>query len=136
MGQKKLVKSKHHEIKTDEYLPQVNDYVVHETHGVGRYLGVENLHLNNTQKDYLVIKYKNNDKLYLPVEYTNRLAKYVGGDSAPTLNKLGSFEFENIKRKVKSSLKELAFNLIELYKKKGRVQRFCLLSWTWTWKCI
>lgn len=123
-GAKKLVKSKHHEIKTDEYLPQVNDYVVHETHGVGRYLGVENLHLNNTQKDYLVIEYKNNDKLYLPVEYTNRLAKYVGGDSAPTLNKLGSFEFENIKRKVKSSLKELAFNLIELYKKREESKGF------------
>ena len=102
--------------KVVDFVPEVNDYVVHETHGVGRYIGIENLHVNNVQKDYLVIEYKNSDKLYLPVEYTNRISKYIGGDDLPKLNKLGGVEFANIKSKVKSSLKELAFSLVELYK--------------------
>lgn len=123
-GSKVVSRTKNIKTKEDEYLPQINDYVVHETHGIGKYLGIENLHLNNTQKDYLVIEYKNNDKLYLPVEYTNRLSKYVGGETSPKLNKLGSFEFENIKSKVKSSLKELAFNLVELYKKREQAKGF------------
>lgn len=104
--------------KVLDFVPEVNDYVVHEIHGVGKYVGIKNLHVNNTQKDYLVIEYKNNDVLYLPVEYTNRLSKYVGGESLPKLNKLGGVEFANIKNKVKNSLKELAFNLVELYQKR------------------
>lgn len=117
-GVKKPNKIVNYKKQTEEYLPQPNDYVVHETHGVGKYMGVENLKVNNTQKDYLVIEYKNHDKLYLPVEYTNRLSKYVGGNDIPHLNKLGGVEFANIKSKVKNSLKELAFNLVELYKKR------------------
>lgn len=123
-GEKKSVnKAKHKKIEVD-FVPEVNDYVVHETHGVGRYVGIENLHVNNTQKDYLVIEYKNNDKLYLPVEYTNRLSKYIGGDDLPKLNKLGGVEFANVKNKVKSSLKELAFNLVELYKQRENAKGY------------
>ena len=110
--------------KVLDFVPEVNDYVVHETHGVGKFTGIQNLHVNNTQKDYLVIEYKNNDVLYLPVEYTNRLSKYVGGESSPRLNKLGGVEFANIKSKVKNSLKELAFNLVELYKKRENSKGF------------
>lgn len=110
--------------KVLDFVPEINDYVVHETHGVGKYVGIENLHVNNTQKDYLVIEYKNNDRLYLPVEYTNRLTKYVGGEDSPKLNKLGGVEFANIKSKVKSSLKELAFSLVELYQKRDSSKGF------------
>ncbi len=116
-GVKKPNRIVNYKKQTEEYLPQLNDYVVHETHGVGKYMGIQNLNVNNAQKDYLVIEYKNHDKLYLPVEYTNRLSKYVGGSDVPHLNKLGGVEFANIKAKVKNSLKELAFNLVELYKK-------------------
>lgn len=123
-GEKKSIKSSKLKKVEVDFVPEVNDYVVHETHGVGRYVGIENLHVNNTQKDYLVIEYKNNDKLYLPVEYTNRLSKYIGGDDLPKLNKLGGVEFSNVKSKVKSSLKELAFNLVELYKQRESAKGF------------
>lgn len=123
-GEKRSIKSSKSKKVAVDFVPEVNDYVVHETHGVGRYIGIENLHVNNTQKDYLVIEYKNNDKLYLPVEYTNRLSKYIGGDDAPKLNKLGGVEFANVKSKVKSSLKELAFNLVELYKQRENAKGY------------
>ena len=123
-GVKKPSKVVTYKKQTEEYLPKLNDYVVHETHGVGKYVGIENLNVNNTQKDYLVIEYKNHDKLYLPVEYTNRLSKYVSGEDSPRLNKLGGVEFANIKAKVKNSLKELAFNLVDLYKKRESSKGF------------
>lgn len=108
----------------DNYLPQPNDYVVHEIHGVGKYLGTQSLNVNHSKKDYLIIEYKNNDKLYLPVEYTNRLTKFIGTKEKPTLNKLGGVEFLAVKNKVKNSLKTLAFNLVELYKKRENTKGY------------
>lgn len=99
-------------------LPEKNDIVVHNIYGVGRCLGVECLTLTNSSRDYVIIEYKNNDKLYLPVENINQISKYIGGEKHPPLNKLGGNEFVKTKEKVKAKIKEMAFSLVELYKER------------------
>ncbi len=103
-------------VSFDMTLPEKNDIVVHNIYGVGRCLGVECLKLSSSSRDYVIIEYKNNDKLYLPVENINQISKYIGGDKHPALNKLGSNDFIKTKEKVKAKIKEMAFSLVELYK--------------------
>lgn len=100
----------------DGEVPNENDYVVHSVHGVGRCLGVKSLQISGGLRDYVVIEYKNNDKVYLPVENLNQLSKYIGSDKTPTINKLGGVEFAKTKAKVKSAVKKVAFDLITLYR--------------------
>lgn len=103
-------------VSFDVALPEKNDIVVHNIFGVGRCLGVECLNLSNSSRDYVIIEYKNNDRLYLPVENINQISKYIGGDKHPPLNKLGSNDFVKTKEKVKAKIKDMAFSLVELYK--------------------
>ena len=100
----------------DGEVPNENDYVVHSVHGVGRCLGVKPLQIGGSIRDYVVIEYKNNDKVYLPVENLNQLSKYIGSDKTPTINKIGGVEFAKTKAKVKSAVKKVAFDLIALYR--------------------
>ncbi len=100
---------------SEEFLPKENDYVVHEVHGVGKYLKTQKLTFGGIEKDYALIEYKFGDKLYLPIENLNTISKYIGGDKVPTLNKLGGEDFAKTVSKVKSGVKELAFNLAKLY---------------------
>jgi len=95
---------------------QVDDFVVHTEHGIGVYRGLWKLKLGNEEHDFLLLEYQDGDKLYLPVYRLNLLQKYVGGgDGGPRLDKLGGTSWENAKRKVKKSLRELAEELIQLY---------------------
>jgi len=113
------VKKKQTEQKIDFFdgqLPEAGDFVVHSTHGIGKCLGVNSLNISNAVRDYVVVEYKNNDKLYLPVENIDQLSKYLGSDKAPTLNKIGGVEFARTKAKVKSAVKKIAFDLIALYR--------------------
>lgn len=92
------------------------DYVVHENHGIGKYMGVKTLEVQNQHQDYLVLKYAGEDKLYVPTEQVNLVQKYIGNDSnPPRLYKLGSNEWKKVKQKVKDSVKEMAIGLLELY---------------------
>ncbi len=100
----------------DGEVPNENDYVVHSVHGIGRCLGVKPLQMSGSIRDYVVIEYKNNDKVYLPVENLNQLSKYIGSDKTPTINKIGGVEFAKTKLKVKSAVKKVAFDLIALYR--------------------
>ena len=102
----------------DGEVPNEGDFVVHNFHGIGKCLGVKTLQLSNSFRDYVVIEYKNNDKLYLPVENLDQLSKYVGSDKEPKINKIGGVEFEKVKTKVKSEVKKIAFDLIKLYKQR------------------
>lgn len=96
--------------------PEVGDYVVHEVHGVGRFEGIVKLENNGARRDYLLIVYAGEDRLYVPVESMDVLSKYVSdGAGTPTLNKLGGADFARVKAKVRASVKELAINLVELY---------------------
>lgn len=92
------------------------DYVVHTSHGIGQYLGLETIESEGVKKDYLSLEYANKDKLYIPIEQMDMLQKYVGIEGqAPRLSKLGGSEWVRLKKKVKGSIQELAKELLELY---------------------
>lgn len=97
------------------YLPKVGEYVVHETHGIGKCIDIKKMNLGFCEKDYIVIQYGKGDVLYLPTEHTDEISQYLGGDSEPKLNTLGGEQFKKAKEKAKESLKELAFDLRKLY---------------------
>ncbi len=104
---------------------KVGDYVVHRTHGIGVYIGVNTITADGVTKDYIKIKYTGEDVLYIPTNSLDNIRKYIGGgEKAPKINKLGSKEWENTKNKVKSNLREVARNLIELYATRQKVQGF------------
>ncbi len=104
---------------------KVGDYVVHKTVGIGQYIGVNTIKADGIVKDYIKIKYRGEDVLYIPTNSLDNIRKYIGGgESAPKLNKLSSKEWENTKNKVKANLREIAKNLIELYAARQKVQGF------------
>ena len=104
---------------------KIGDYVVHRTIGIGQYLGVNTIKADGIVKDYIKIKYRGDDTLYIPTNSLDNIRKYIGGgEKAPKLNKLGSKEWENTKNKVKSNLREVARNLIELYATRQNIQGF------------
>ena len=101
------------------------DFVVHKIHGIGEFVGVNTIEADGVTKDYIKIKYKNDDMLYVPTNSLDNVRKYIGGgDSAPRLNKLGSKEWDNTKTRVKKNLKEVAKDLIELYAKRQKIKGF------------
>ncbi len=100
---------------------KVGDYVVHEDHGVGLYRGMTRLQSEGTWRDYLLIQYDGNDKLYVPVEQLERVQRYIGNPGQkPKLNRLGGGEWARQKGKVKEGLKTLAFDLKALYAERSR----------------
>ncbi|MFH2012480.1 MAG: transcription-repair coupling factor [Pseudomonadota bacterium] len=95
---------------------KVDDYVVHLDHGVGLYLGLKKLEVDGVENDYILMEYMDGDKLYLPVTRLNLLQKYMGVKGhSPKLDKLGGRSWENKKKKVKESIKEMAEDLLKLY---------------------
>ncbi len=101
------------------------DYVVHKTHGIGEFVGVNTIEADGVTKDYIKIRYKNDDMLYVPTNNLDNVRKYIGGgDTAPTLNKLGSKEWSNTKARVKKNLREVAKDLIELYAKRQKIKGY------------
>ncbi|MGA4722404.1 transcription-repair coupling factor [Fictibacillus nanhaiensis] len=95
---------------------KVGDYVVHVNHGIGKYLGIETLEIKGVHKDYLHIKYSGNDKLYVPVEQIDQVQKYVGSEGKePKIYSLGGSDWKKVKSRVKSSVQDIADDLIKLY---------------------
>ena len=94
--------------------PEVGDYAVHETYGVGRITGMKKIETTDGTKEYVALEYKDGDTLYVPVEQMDILSKYMGGDN-PTLSKIGGGEFERVKARVRAGLKKMAFDLKALY---------------------
>ncbi|HML48622.1 MAG TPA: CarD family transcriptional regulator, partial [Clostridia bacterium] len=104
---------------------KVGDYVVHETHGVGRYEGTVRLQSEGRWRDYLFIQYQDSDKLYVPTDQMDRVQRYIGGEgAAPRLNRLGGNEWNRQKQKVKQSLREMAFDLVKLYAQRSTIKGF------------
>ena len=101
-------------------LPDKGDYVVHEIHGIGISEGMQRVTTLSGEKDYFVVLYRGGDKLFLPVEQLDTIEKYNGADK-PALHKLGGAEFERVKNRVRASVKEMAIDLLEVYKaREGR----------------
>lgn len=95
---------------------KTGDYVVHVNHGIGRYLGVSPLTIGGVQKEYLLVKYAGEDKLYVPVDQVGLIQKYLGGEGEPPrLSSLGGAEWARAKGKVKEAVREMAGELLALY---------------------
>lgn len=96
------------------------DFVVHLYHGIGKFIGIEKIGVDGIEKDYFAIKYAGEDKLYVPLDQIQLLQKYLGADAdrAPKLNKLNGNEWNKAKSRVRSAVKEMAIDLIELYAKR------------------
>jgi transcription-repair coupling factor (superfamily II helicase) len=95
---------------------KVGDYVVHVNHGIGKYLGMETLLINGIHKDYLHIRYQGSDKLYVPVDQIDLVQKYVASEGKePKIYKLGGSDWKRVKKKVHSSVQNIADDLIKLY---------------------
>lgn len=104
---------------------EVGDYVVHESHGIGKYIGTERLEVKKIKKDYIVIEYKGEDKLYLPIENLDLIYKYVGAEGkTPKINKLNSVEWNKTKRKAQKNVEDMADDLIKLYAKRESSKGF------------
>ena len=101
---------------------KIGDYVVHKIHGIGQYIGVDTVTTIDTTKDYIKIRYKNDDVLYVPTSSLDSVRKYVGGEAAPKIYKLGGKDWSNTKAKVKNNLRAVAKELIELYAKRQKAQ--------------
>ena len=102
------------------------DIVVHQTHGIGQFIGVNTITADGVTKDYIKIKYRNDDILYVPTNSLDSVRKYIGGgdNSSPRLNKLGGKEWSATTSKVKKNLEEVAKDLIELYAKRQKIKGF------------
>lgn len=96
---------------------EVGDYVVHYHHGVGRYGGMVTRAIGGAERDYLLLEYRGGDKLYVPTDQVDGIRRYTGGET-PTLHRLGGSDFQRSKAKVRSAAREIAEELVVLYRKR------------------
>jgi len=95
---------------------KVGDHVVHQNHGIGKYVGIGTLVIGGIHRDYLHIVYAGGDKLSVPVDQVDLIQKYVGSeDKEPKINKLGGSEWTKAKSKARTSVQDIADDLIKLY---------------------
>ncbi|GAA4213028.1 transcription-repair coupling factor [Microbispora amethystogenes] len=93
---------------------KVGDHVVHEQHGVGRYIEMVQRTIQGATREYLVIEYARGDRLYVPTDQLDEVTRYVGGE-APTLNRMGGADWAKAKTRAKKAVREIAGELIRLY---------------------
>ena len=95
---------------------RTGDFVVHEDHGIGKLLGFETKTVAQVTRDYLFLGFRGDDRLYVPHEQIGKVSKYIGADAgAPALSKLGGKAWQNLKSRARTSLRELAGELLALY---------------------
>ena len=101
------------------YNLQKGDYVTHIDHGVGQFSGLETIDVNGKSQETIRLIYKEGDVLYVGIHSLHRISKFTGKDgSVPKMNKLGTQTWSTLKNKTKKKIKELAFDLIQLYAKR------------------
>ncbi len=98
------------------------DFVVHNVHGIGKYMGMKRLEVDHVTRDYFKIEYRGSDVLYIPVDQLDLINKYIGAGEGKgvRINKLGGAEWAATKAKVKKSTAEMAKKLTELYAERSR----------------
>lgn len=95
---------------------RVGDYAVHAQHGIGRYQGIVELEIEGVRREYILLQYAGDDRLYVPVDQLGMVQKYVGAEGeAPRLSRLGSGEWARTRRRVKEAVREMARDLLNLY---------------------
>ena len=103
----------------------IGDYVVHESHGLGIYRGIEKIEVDKTEKDYIKIEYAGGGNLYILATQLEQIQKYAGaGAKKPKLNKLGGQEWNKTKSRVRGAVKEIAEDLVKLYAVRQNEQGF------------
>ncbi|MDO4266173.1 MAG: transcription-repair coupling factor [Eubacteriales bacterium] len=103
----------------------VGDYVVHESHGIGIYKGLEHIEREGSGKDYIRIEYADGGNLYLPATKLELVQKFAGSDAKkPKLNKLNGGDWQKTKQRVTKSVRNIAKELVELYAKRSRAEGF------------
>lgn len=113
---RRSVKMDHAEKIKDYQELKPGDYVVHVNHGIGRYTGIETLSVGGLHKDYLMVQYAGNDKLYVPIDQIDQVQKYLGSEEKlPKVYSLGGSEWSKVKNRVRSSVEDIASDLIKLY---------------------
>ena len=101
---------------------KVGDYVVHQSNGIGIYGGIKALTKNGMQRDYILINYAGNDKVYIPVEKINSIYKFSDADGIkPKINSLNSTNWAKTKMKVKTKIKDISGELIKLYAARNNI---------------
>ena len=104
------------------------DYVVHNVHGIGRYLGIETIEISGIHRDYLTIQYQNADRISIPVDQIHLLSKYVASDGkAPKINKFDG-RFQKTKQRVQHQVEDIAEDLIKLYAERSQLKGFAFSS--------
>jgi transcription-repair coupling factor (superfamily II helicase) len=99
---------------------RAGDFVVHEQHGIGKYVELVQRTVNGADREYLVIEYaaskrgQPGDRLFVPTDSLDQLSRYVGGEN-PTLHKMGGADWKNAKAKARKAVREIAAQLIQLY---------------------
>jgi transcription-repair coupling factor (superfamily II helicase) len=96
---------------------KAGDYVVHYQHGVGRFGGMVKRSIGGVERDYLVLEYRGGDKLYVPSDQIDLLRPYTGGES-PALHRLGGSDWQKAKSRVRSAVREIAQELVVLYRRR------------------
>ena len=95
---------------------RTGDYVVHEDHGVGKLLGFETKEVAGVTRDYLLLAFRGDDRVYVPHEQLGKVSRYIGADAnPPALSKLGGKAWQLLKSRARASVHELASELIALY---------------------
>lgn len=109
---------------------ETGDYVVHSTHGIGLFKGIHKIQVQGVTKDYIKIEYQKGDLLYVPVTQLDLVAKYIGPkeDTKVKLSKLGGTDWQKAKSRVKSAVKDMAKELINLYSKRMQAQGYAFSS--------
>lgn len=103
----------------------IGDYIVHESHGIGQYQGIQKIEVQGIAKDYLVIQYRGKDKLFIPTEQMNLIQKYIGGEGVkPRMSTLGGSDWSKAKQRAKKAADEIASDLVELYAKRQKQKGF------------
>ena len=94
---------------------RTGDHVVHEDHGIGRLLGFETKEVAGVTRDYLLLAFRGDDRLYVPHEQVGKVSRYVGMNGAPALSKLGGKAWLLLKNRAREGIRELASELLRLY---------------------
>ena len=92
-----------------------DSYVVHRHHGIAKYAGIHTRELQGVLRDYLLLEYRGNDKLFVPVEQLDTLRPYTGGET-PKLSRMGGADWQRTTGKVRAAVAEVAEELVELYR--------------------
>lgn len=104
---------------------KVGDYIVHEHHGIGLYLGIEHIVRDGIEKDYILIQYRGADRLFVPIDQMHLVEKYIGQEGKrPKINKLGSSDWGKSKKRIQQSIEDMAEHLLEIHAKRQMLPGF------------